>query len=96
MADEWEQQIFWNDHETINEFLRSKKTMGRSPRTLNSYSRILKKVYHEHFPELTPEETTVKHIEDYVALLDERGVGHNGKRKYLETLSAFFTWAGSR
>ncbi|WP_265108853.1 tyrosine-type recombinase/integrase [Halosolutus halophilus] len=96
MADDWERQVFDNKHSEIQEFLTSKQTMGRSPRTLNEYSRVLKKVYHEHFPDLAPAETEVRHIEEYVAILDDRGLASNTKRRYLECLSAFFTWAMKR
>lgn len=38
----------------------------------------------------------MRHIEEYVGLLDDRGLQHNTKRRYLECLSAFFTWAMKR
>jgi integrase/recombinase XerD len=96
MPDEWERQVFDNKHSEIQEFLKSKQTMGRSDRTLNEYSRVLKKFYHKHFPELEPAETEVRHLEEYLAVLDERGLETNTKRRYLESLSAFFTWSMKR
>jgi len=62
----------------------------------NEYSRILRKFYHEHFPELTPAETKVRHIEEYISILNERGVSQNTMRRYLESLSAFFSYAMKR
>jgi integrase/recombinase XerD len=56
----------------------------------------LKRYYHEHFPDLSPEETEVRHIEEYLRILDDRGVSQNTKRRYLESLSAFFSYAMKR
>jgi integrase/recombinase XerD len=69
MADQWYTTVYENRHDCINDFLRQKKARGRSPRTLNEYSRILKRFYHEHFPELRPGETEVRHVEEYLLLL---------------------------
>lgn len=96
MADDWYESVYKNKHDSINEFIQQKQNTGRSPRTLNEYSRILKRFYHEHFPELSPEDTEVRHIEEYVALLGDRGVSQNSKRRYLESLSAFFSYAMKR
>ncbi|WP_239524298.1 hypothetical protein [Halogeometricum borinquense] len=57
MADDWYETVYENKHESINEFIKRKQVTGRSERTLNAYSRILKKFYHEEFPELRPEDT---------------------------------------
>jgi len=73
-----------------------KQSTGCSHRTLNSYSRTLKKFFHEHFPELTPSEVTVRQVEDYVVTLDQRGLSQNTKRRYLESLSAFYDWTMKR
>lgn len=96
MADEWYDTQIENKHDAINDFLRSKETTGRSPRTLNEYSRTLYRFYHEHFPELTPQDTEVRHIEEYLRILVDRDLSQNTKRKYLENLSAFFSWAMKR
>ena len=96
MADQWYETIYENKHDTVNEFIRRKQVTGRSERTLNAYSRILKKFYHEEFPELQPEDTEVQHIEDYVMRLDRRDLSQNTKRRYLESLSAFFSYAMKR
>lgn len=56
----------------------------------------LQRFYHEHFPELTPEETPVRDIEQYLRILLERDLAQNTKRRYLESLSAFFLWAMKR
>ena len=96
MVEEWETQIFENKHEAINDFLQQKETTGRSLRTLNAYSRVLRKFYHEHFPEKTPADTTVRDIEEYLRILNERDLSRNTKRRYLESLSAFFSYAMKR
>jgi len=96
MGDDWYETIYENNHDAINDFIKQKQTTGRSPRTLNEYSRVLKRYYHEHFTELTPAETEVRHIEEYLRILDERGVSQNTKRRYLESLSAFFSYAMKR
>jgi len=96
MADDWYETVYENKHDSINEFLRRKQVTGRSERTLNAYSRILKKFYHEEFSELQPEDTEVHHIEDYVMRLAQRDLSQNTKRRYLESLSAFFSYAMKR
>ena len=72
------------------------QSTGCSHRTLNPYSRTLKKFFHEQFPDLTPSEVTVWHVEDYVVTLDQRGLSQNTKRRYLESLSAFHDWTMKR
>ena len=96
MVDNWYEKVFENKHDEINKFLRQKEAMGRSPRTLNAYSRTLKRFYHEQFPELTPAETEVRHIEEYLHELNERDLSQNTKRRYLESLSSFFSYAMKR
>lgn len=96
MADDWYETVYENKHESINEFLRRKQVTGRSERTLNAYSRILKKFYHEEFSELQPEDTEVHRIEDYVMRLAQRDLSQNTKRRYLESLSAFFSYTMKR
>lgn len=96
MADDWYETVYENKHESINEFIKRKQVTGRSERTLNAYSRILRKFYHEKFPELRPEDTEVHHIEDYVMRLAQRNLSQNTKRRYLESLSAFFSYAMKR
>lgn len=96
MGDEWYETRFENKHDSVNEFLTSKQTTGRSHRTLNEYSRILQRFFHEHFPELAPEDVEVHHIEQYLCILVERELAQNTKRRYLESLSAFYAWAMKR
>ena len=96
MADDWYETVYHNKHEVVNEFIRKKQSTGCSHRTLNSYSRTLKKFFHEQFPDLTPSEVTVRHVEDYVVTLDQRGLSQNTKRRYLESLSAFYDWTMKR
>lgn len=88
--------IYENQHDAVNEFIQKKKAMGRSPRTLTEYSRTLKKFFHQHYPEKAPGEITVGDIENYVIKLDERGLAQNTKRRYLESLSAFYGWTLKR
>lgn len=96
MADDWYETTYTNKHEDVNEFLRYKQSLGRSPRTINAYSRVLRKFYHEHFPDATPATTGTEHIEQYVAILDERELSPNTKRRYVESLSSFFSYAVKR
>lgn len=96
MADEWYETVYKNKHEDINEFLHYKESVGCSPRTLNAYSRILKKFYHEHFPEITPSKTGIEHIERYIVILEDRELSQNTKRRYVETLSSFFSYVVKR
>lgn len=96
MADDWYETVYENKHDVVNEFIRKKKSTGCSHRTLNSYSRTLKKVFHERFPDTSPSEMTVRDIEDYVVILDDRGVSQNTKRRYLESVSAFYDWTMKR
>lgn len=96
MGDKWERTVLENRHREVNEFLQRKADMGRSPRTLNSYSRTLNEFFHDEFPELEPGDVEVRHIEEYVASLSQRGLAQNSKRKYLESVSAFYSWAMKR
>lgn len=96
MPDEWYNTVYQNKHQDINDFLEYKQSLDRSPRTINAYSRVLKKFYHEHFPKATPSTTGTEHIEQYLAILDEREVSRNTKRRYVETLSSFFSYAVKR
>lgn len=96
MADEWYETTIENEHDVVNAFLRSKETTGRSPRTVNEYSRTLYRFYQEHFPGLHPADTEVRHLEEYLHILGARDLAQNTKRKYLENLSAFFSWAMKR
>lgn len=96
MADDWHETVYENRHDEINEFLQRKQDLGRSPRTVNTYSRTLREFFHEEFPAVAPGEVTVQHIEEYVGTLTQRNLSQNTKRRYLETLSAFYTWAMKR
>lgn len=96
MSDEWYTKVYENKHNCINEFVRQKRATGRSDRTLNRYSRVLQKFYHSHFPRLSPGETEVGHVEEYLVRLNQRGLSQNTKRGYLEALSSFFSWAVKR
>lgn len=93
MADEWQERVYENRHDEINEFLQRKQDLGQSLRTVNTYSRTLREFFHDEFPEVAPDEVTVQHIEEYVGSLARRNLSQNTKRRYLETLSAFYTWA---
>ncbi|MFU1780191.1 site-specific integrase [Haloarcula japonica] len=95
-ADVWDEKVFKNEHEVINRWLKSKDSVDNSRRTLNTYSRTAAKFFHEVFPELSPEEVYVEHVEEYLRQLDERDVAQNTKRRYIESLSSFYDWASKR
>lgn len=95
-ADSWEEKVYRNNHRVINDWLRSKETTGKSRRTLNEYSRTAKKFFHEEFPKLDPVDVEVRHIEQYLTRLNQRELSQNTKRRYLESLSAFYSWALQR
>lgn len=63
MADEWYETVYRNKHDDINDFLECKQSLGRSPRTINAYCRVLRKFYHDHFPKVTPASTGTEQIE---------------------------------
>ncbi|WP_049937273.1 tyrosine-type recombinase/integrase [Haloplanus natans] len=96
--DEWENRVFENKHDCINDWLRSKDSTNKSTsrRTLNSYSRTAVRFFHKFLPEVHPSEVTVGDVEEYVLDLNDRGVAQNTKRRYVESLSAFYTWAMKR
>lgn len=96
MADDWYETVYKNKHGDGNEFLQYKQSLGRSPRTVNAYSRVLKKFYHEHFPDAIPATTGTEQIEQYLAIHDEREVSQHTKRRYVESLSSFFSYAVKR
>jgi integrase/recombinase XerD len=85
-----------NRHDAVNDFLQRKADLGRSERTLTTYSRNLREFFHDEFPTLTPDEVRVQHMEEYVGSLTARGLAQNTKRRYLESLSAFYSWAMKR
>ena len=95
-ADSWRHKVYRNRYESVNDWLRSKETTGKSRRTLNAYSRTARKFFHEEFPGLDPAEVEVRHIETYLSRLNQRGLSRNTKRRYLESLSAFYSWALQR
>lgn len=97
-ADKWNNKVFENKHPEINDWLRNKDSTNRSTsrRTLNSYSRTAVKFFHEFNPDTHPSDVTVGDIEEYVLDLNDREVAQNTKRRYVESLSAFYTWAMKR
>ena len=96
MPDTWHSKLYDNRLDVVNDFLNKKKSLGRSERTLNEYSRLLKRFFHDVFPEQSAGEIQVGHIEEYVTVLDGRECGQNTKRRYLETLSSFYSWTMKR
>lgn len=96
--EEWENRVFENKHDCINDWLRSKDSTNKSTsrRTLNSYSRTAARYFHEFLPEVHPSEVKVGDVEEYVLDLNDRDVAQNTKRRYVESLSAFYTWAMKR
>lgn len=94
-----------NRHDAVNEFLRSKQSMGRSDRTLKKYSQVLYKLFHEYFPDKEPGEITVGDMEEYIRLLEKDFEGKNTannrmtnktKKTYLNHVSSFYSWAMKR
>lgn len=92
----WDEYVFKNKHDCINEWLTSKHSTGNSKRTLNAYSRIANRFFHDHFPDTHPSDVTVGDVEQYVQALAQRDCSTNTKRRYVETLSAFYDWAMKR
>lgn len=95
-ADNWEEKVYRNQHTAINDWLRSKETTGKTRRTLNEYSRTAKIFFHDEFPDLDPEDVEVRDTEKYLSRLNQRELSQNTKRRYLESLSAFYSWALQR
>jgi integrase/recombinase XerD len=95
-AETWEEKVYRNQYEIINDWLRSKETTGKSRRTLNEYSRTAKNFFHQEFPEVHPRDVTVRNVEKYLSRLNQRDLSQNTKRRYLESLSAFYSWALQR
>jgi integrase/recombinase XerD len=97
-ADKWEHRVFENKHDCINDWLRNKDSTNKSAsrRTLNSYSRTAAKFFHEFNPDIQPADVTVGDVEEYVLDLNDRDSAQNTKRRYIESLSAFYTWAMKR
>ncbi|WP_049996354.1 tyrosine-type recombinase/integrase [Halococcus sediminicola] len=97
-ADRWEDRVFKNKHDCINDWLRNKDSTNKSAsrRTLNSYSRTSVKFFHEFSPDVHPADVTVGDVEEYVLDLNDRDSAQNTKRRYVESLSAFYTWAMKR
>ncbi|MBV0901412.1 site-specific tyrosine recombinase/integron integrase [Haloarcula salina] len=89
-------KIYDNKHDEVTYFLTRKEATGRSTRTLNSYSRILREFFHDQFPDLSPDEVEIRHVEDYLMALTDRGVSQNSKKKYLEVLSSFYGYTMKR
>lgn len=95
-ADKWDNKVFRNKHDCINQWLRRKDSTGASRRTLNAYSRTAARFFHEFFPDTDPAEVMVGDIEQYVLIIDKRDVADNTKRRYVESLSSFYDWAMKR
>ena len=96
-ADVWEKRVFKNKHSCINNWLRNKDSTNKaSRRSLNSYSRTAARFFHEFNPDVHPSDVTVGDVEEYVLDLNDREVAQNTKRRYVESLSAFYTWAMKR
>lgn len=96
MTGETREIIYENKHDAVNDFIRRKQSIGRSVRTLNAYSRTLRVLFYEEFPDLDPEDLELRHIEDYIGSLAARDLSQNTKRRYLGSLSSFYGWAKKR
>lgn len=98
-------RVFENKHDVVNEFLQKKAAVGRSEATLRKYSRTLRKFFHKYFPERSPDEITVQHVEEFLVRLEEDfhsertandEMSNKTKRVYLTALSSFYSWAMKR
>lgn len=96
MGDDWYETVYENRYSAVNEFLQRKQELGRSPRTVNAYSRVIREFFHDEFPDVEPGDVTVRHIEQYVGALTRRDLARNTKRRYLDSVSAFYSWAMKR
>lgn len=95
-GDTWSESIYKTKHEILNQWLRSKKSTGKSLQTLNAYSRTAVDFFHQENPDKTPEEIRVEDIERWIQKMDQRDLSQNTKRRYIESLSSFYDWAGKR
>lgn len=82
-------RIFECNYSEVNDFIRRKRVTGKSLRTLNEYSRFLKKFF-ERVVNKGPRDVSEDDIEDYVIELQDKGLAQNSQRKYLDTLSSFY------
>lgn len=78
-----------SEYEVIMKYFDAKES-SLSNDVLELNQRVLRFFFIETFPDLTPKETTTEHVRDFLVQLDERGLKHSLKRRYLEVLSAFF------
>jgi len=95
-ADVWDEKVFQNKHDCINEWLQSKDSTGKSRRTLNAYSRTAAKFFHEIAPNTHPADLRITDIEAWMRDLAQRDCAANTKRRYVESLSSFYDWAMKR
>lgn len=64
-----------------------------SDNVLELNQRMFRFFFVETFPDLKPKETTTEHVRAFLGQLDEHGLKRNSKRRYLEALSSFFSYA---
>lgn len=63
--------IYENEHDAVNDFIRRKQAMDRSPRTLNAYSRTLQVFFHEEFRDDDDRERVGEVVDDvHLAAVD--------------------------
>jgi integrase/recombinase XerD len=93
-----------NKHEVVQDFLQKKQSLGRSTTTLENYSQTFHRFFHDYFPQLSPEEVEVEHVEEFLRLLENdyeprsgnTGLTAKSKKTYLNRLSSLYSWALKR
>ncbi|MBX0325194.1 phage integrase N-terminal SAM-like domain-containing protein [Halomicroarcula sp. F13] len=81
-----------SEYEAILKYFDEKES-SLSDDVLELNQRVLRFFFIEAFPDLSPKETTTEHVRDFLSQLDERDLKHSSKRRYLEVLSAFFSYS---
>lgn len=80
------------DYKAISKYFDAKESRLSSD-GLDLKQRVLRYFFVETFPELTPKDVTPQDVREFLDELDERGLERSSKRRYLEVLSAFYSWA---
>lgn len=61
-----------NEHGAINEFLREKKSVVVSDKTLEKYAYTFTLFFHDCHPDTSPAEAEIHHFEEFPEWLDQR------------------------
>jgi integrase/recombinase XerD len=79
-------------HDVIVEYFETKEA-DLSSDVLDLNRRVLGYFFVETFPELAPKDTTTEHVREFLDRLESQNLEYNSKRRYLEALSSFFSYA---